>query len=92
MTRLVRVYKKSGYEIFSVRDGYIVYNTAKEFEAGHTHIKNINTAKYLINLSLQNKVPNKLSDYLLASLVRISKNPNYIFTIEKMRKNRKKGG
>lgn len=90
MTRLVRVYKKKGYEIFAVRDGYIVYNTAKEFSQGHTHIKNINTAKYLVNLSLQQKVPKQLNDYLMDSLIRISKNPNYVFRLEKMRKSRKK--
>ena len=76
-----------------VRDGYIVYNTSKMFEEGHTHISNINTAKYIINLSLYKKVPKHLSDYLLKSLIRISKDPIYVKKIEEMRNNlRKRNG
>lgn len=91
---LNQIYRKKIYVIFAVRDGYIVYNTSKMFEEGHTHISNINTAKYILNLSLYQKVPKRMSDYLLKSLIRISKDPNYIKKIEKMRNNhiKKNGG
>ena len=86
---LNQIYRKKNYVIFAVSDGYIVYNTSKMFENGHTHISNINTAKYILNLSLYQKVPKRLSEYLLNSPIRISKHPIYINKIEEMRNNHK---
>jgi hypothetical protein len=44
----------------------------------HTHIRNFNTAKYLIELSINKKSPYDLPKYLIISLIRINKDMEYI--------------
>lgn len=77
------IYNKKSYYIYKVsKNRYIVYNSKKEFKYGHTHINNYNTAKYVINLSIYNTVPNHLSKYLIESLIRISTDKTYIKKLE----------
>lgn len=83
------IYKKRSFIIYRVRDGHIVYNTEKPFSEGHTHISNINTAKHMINISINKRLPKHLSDYLLESLLRLANDEDFIIEIEKMRKKRK---
>ena len=83
------IYSKKNYNIYIVdRQYFIIHNTKKKFEDGHTHIKNYNTAKYLINLCIHRSIPEKhLSDYLLESIVRLSSDTEYINQIkQKMRR------
>ena len=78
---MVRVYKMKNYNIYSDMDGsYIVHNTNKPFENGHTHINNFDTAKYVLYLSLYRRLPknNHLSIYLCDSIIRISDDKKYI--------------
>lgn len=86
-----RIYKKRSFIIYRVNDGYIVHNTEKSFPEGHTHISNLNTAKRMINVSIRKELPNRLSDYLLESLLRMASDADFKSSIENMRKNRKKG-
>ena len=73
-----KIYRRKEYIIFRVRNGYIVQNTKNKFEEGHTHIKNYNKAKKLIDLSIKNEMPrNTKNTYILESLYRISNNVEY---------------
>lgn len=40
-----KIYERKEYAIYKVKHGYIVHNTKKNFEEGHTHIHNYNKAK-----------------------------------------------
>lgn len=81
---MVRIYKKKYFNLYSNQEGYIIHNTHKEFQKGHTHINNYNTAKFLINLALYKTVPDKnMSNYLYQSLIRISSDQAYINKIRK---------
>ena len=81
---MVRIYKKKYFNLYSNQEGYIIHNTHKEFQKGHTHINNYNTAKFLINLALYKTVPDKnMSKYLYQSLIRISSDQAYINKIRK---------
>ena len=81
---MVRVYKKKYFNLYSNQEGYIIHNTHKDFQKGHTHINNYNTAKFLINLALYKTVPDKnMSKYLYQSLIRISSDQSYINKIRK---------
>lgn len=83
---MVRIYKKKYFNLYSNTKEYIIHNTHKEFENGHTHIKNYNTAKFLINLALYKTVPNKkMSNYLYESLIRISSDKTYIEKIKRLK-------
>lgn len=81
---MVRIYKKKYFNLYSNQEGYIIHNTHKDFQKGHTHINNYNTAKFLINLALYKTVPDKnMSKYLYQSLIRISSDQTYINKIRK---------
>lgn len=76
---MVRVYKKAYFNIYSDYNGeYIIHNTKKEFSQGHTHIRDFNTAKYLVNLAIHKSVPNRKLPYFIESLTRISTDKDYI--------------
>ena len=87
---MVQIYRNKQYCIYSNNNGaYIVHNKNKEFESGHTHINNYNTAKYIINLSLHKSIPDKnISVYLLDSLIRVSDDNNYIKKIKLIKEKR----
>ena len=81
---MVRIYKKKYFNLYSNQEAYIIHNTHKGFQKGHTHINNYNTAKFLINLALYKTVPDKnMSKYLYQSLIRISSDQTYINKISK---------
>lgn len=75
---MVCVYKKKNYVIYSNKEGFIIHNRNKEFQDGHSHIGNFNTAKYLIDLAIYSRIPNRDSTYFLESLIRISNDEDYI--------------
>lgn len=82
------IYTRKNYKIYKVNKGeFIVHNTNKQFNQGHTHINNFNTAKYIISMSLNSLVPKKkLSNYLLESIQRISTDKSYIGKIENLKR------
>jgi len=51
---------------------YILHNSYKEFVNGHTHLESLKQCKLLIQLSLERRIPQHLSRYLLISLYRIN--------------------
>ena len=75
---MVRVYKKAYFNVYSDYNGeYIIHNTKKEFQNGHTHIREFGTAKYLVNLALHRSLPNRRLKYFIESLIRISNDADY---------------
>ncbi len=76
---MVRVFKQKYFNLYSNFDnGYIIHNTHKPFETGHTHLNNYHTARYLIKIAYNKIIPNHLSIYLIDSLIRISNDEDYI--------------
>lgn len=86
MVKMTRVKHMNIYTDFK-DDAYIVHNTRHAFEDAHTHIKNLNTAKYIAQLAAYKRLPKKghLSEYLLISLIRISDDNNYIRQLNELR-------
>lgn len=78
------VYRKQGFIIIRVDNGFIVINTTKEFKEGHTHIKSLEVGKTLIDCALHNKMPKTRNLYLLQSLIRISSNEKQIKDLESL--------
>ena len=83
-----KVYEKDGFVILKVysdkKVGYIVYNTKKEWENGHTHLKSFDVGKTIISNVLRNKKPKTSNMYLLKSHIRISDDEAYIKFIEEL--------
>lgn len=83
------VYTNRHFNIYRVRNGYIIHNTHKKFKIGHTHIKNYNTAKYLINLSIYKSIPHNLGPRLIDSLIRINNDETYIRKLKELSNSKK---
>lgn len=87
-----KIYEKKGFIIFQVKEGYVVYNTKKDFQEGHTHLKHFEAAKTAIDLVINKKIPKSTDVYYLSSLVRISDDDDYINHIEELIEARKQKG
>ncbi len=76
---MVRVYRKGPFNVYSDHSGeFIIHNIRKDFQNGHTHIREFNTAKYLINLATHKSIPRRCLKYFIESLIRISDDKEYI--------------
>lgn len=73
-----KIYEKKEFIVFQVKKGYVVYNTRKSFEEGHTHLKHFEAAKTAIDLAINKKIPRSKYGYYLTSLIRISDDGYYI--------------
>ena len=67
-----KIYEKKEFMIFKVKEGYIAYNTKKNFQEGHTHLKHFEAAKTAIDLVIKKKIPKSTDGYYLTSLIRLS--------------------
>ena len=85
---MVRVYEKAYFNIYSNDNGCIIHNTRKDFHDGHTHIKELSTAKYLVNLALHKSLPNRNLKYFIESLIRVSDDYEYINKLMYLSKSR----
>lgn len=82
---MVCLYKKKNFKIYGFDNAFIIHNTNKEFQEGHTHINNYHTAKWLIDLCIHETIPNRKMDYFIESLIRISNSQSYIRKLEKIK-------
>lgn len=71
-----QIFQIKHFKVFECEDNFIVYNIHKPYHLnqtkGHTHIKTLETAKTLIFWSLDERLPQNLSPFMLESLGRIS--------------------
>lgn len=83
-----RVYEKNEFVILKVysgnKTGFILYNTNKEWEGGHTHLKSFDMAKTIISNVTQRKKPKTSNVYLMRSHMRVSDDAKYIEYIEQL--------
>lgn len=78
------MYKKKNYKIYSAGNEFIIHNSNKPFNDGHSHVKNFKTCVYLINLSIHKSIPHHLNTYFLVSLLRISDDKEYQRKIQEL--------
>jgi len=86
------IYRKDEFVILKASEGFIVYNTKKEWENGHSHLKSLKAAKTVINLVQKGKLPRNRGFYYLTTLQRISTEKEYIERIEQLKQTRKEKG
>ena len=72
------IYRNREFIILKKKKGFIIVNTNKDFKKGHTHIKNYNMAKTIINLVKNKKIPKSKNKYIINSLIRLSNDKDYI--------------
>ena len=71
------IYRRENYVILLSGKSFVIYNMRKHFKEGHTHIKDFNMCKVLIDHSLNRKPPKTKNDYLLRSLERLTDDEEY---------------
>lgn len=79
-----KVYEKKEYIILKVKKGYIVYNTKKEFENGHTHLQSFEMSKTIIDNSIKKKRPKTNNIYLIESHIRVTNDSKYKQVLEEL--------
>lgn len=83
MDNCIRSHKE--FVIIKANEGYIVYNTKKPFKHGHTHLNNFNAAISAVKLAEHRELPRNRSKYFIESLVRISRDKEYIERLKDLR-------
>lgn len=83
-----KIYENGEYIILEVhsgkKKGYILYNTKKQFEQGHTHLHGFSISKTILSNVKYRKIPKTHDLYLLKSHIRVSDDDNYIRKIEQL--------
>lgn len=65
------------YNIYEVGNEYIIHNAKKEFSEGHTHIRNLGTAEFIVKLAIHKSMPHHMLPYFIESLARITTDEVY---------------
>jgi len=85
-------YSENGFILFQCGDGFIVYNTAKPFSQGHSHLRGFKPCKDAIFFVTHGKIPKRTNFYYLRTLQRLSNDEKYIDEIEGLIEARKSKG
>jgi len=72
-----QIYSKGCFKVYHSDDGYILHNASMS-GFSHSHIKNYKACIWIINLSLQKKIPHNIPKYLLVSLIRVNDDVEYL--------------
>ena len=79
-----KIYERKEYIILKVKRGYIVYNTKKSFENGHTHLQSFEMSKTMIDNIIKKKRPKTKNIYLIESHIRVTNDSNYKKVLEEL--------
>lgn len=79
-----KIYERKEFIILRVKKGYVVYNTKKEFENGHTHLQSFEMSKTIIDNSIRKKRPKTNNIYLIESHIRITNDSKYKKVLEEL--------
>ena len=72
-----KIYERKEYIILKVKRGYIVYNTKKSFEDGHTHLQSFEMSKTIIDNNIRKRRPKTKNIYLIESHIRVTDDSKY---------------
>lgn len=96
-TESKKIYEYKEFVILKVKHdkkiGFIVYNTNKEWENGHTHLNSRTISEIVIKNVAQKRKPKTNNLYVLRSHARVSNDEKYIKFIEELietKKNKEK--
>ncbi len=84
-----KIYERKEYIILRVKKGYIVYNTKKNFENGHTHIQSFEMSKTIIDNIIRKKRPKTNNIYLIESHIRVTNDSKYKKILEEILESKK---
>lgn len=88
----VCLYAKKNYRLIKLNNNaFLVINTAKEFDKGHTHVSNFFIAKIIIHASIYGEFPKKIQHLqknkrVLTSIIRVCSNKYKLKFIDMLNK------
>lgn len=74
------------------RVNYIVINTNKRYDKGHTHLNNYKDVMFVIDSVNRKRVPRNMNNYLLVSLIRVTDDEEYANKVQELIDTRKRKG
>lgn len=72
-----KIFQRKEYSIYRCSDGFVVHNTNKKFENGHTHVSNFYKAKILVIMAIKREIDDKLNERDIESLIRLTNDNTY---------------
>lgn len=84
-----QIYQNKQFKVYRMDNCYILHNSSKEFANGHTHLESLKQCKLIIQLSLEKRIPQHLSKYLLTSLYRVNEG-EYAYKVMELINNKRK--
>lgn len=72
-----KIFQRKEFSIYKVADGFIIHNTNKKFEKGHTHVRSFSKAKSIIDLCVRKKLPSTPKYWEIQCLLRLTNNQTY---------------
>ena len=72
-----KIFQRKEYSIYRCDYGYVIHNTNKKFENGHTHVNNFYKAKILVIMAIKREIDSKLTKHDIESLMRITNDNRY---------------
>lgn len=75
---MYQVYERCGYKVYTTsKKEYVVHNSNVTNEFLHSHVRNIKSAKLIIELSMKEKIRGDIPVYLMESVIRLSNNEEF---------------
>lgn len=75
---MYKVYERNGYKVYATgKKEYVVHNSNETNEFLHSHVRNIKSAKLIIDLSINKRIRGDLPIYLMESVIRLTDNEEF---------------
>lgn len=71
VTAIKRVFNRREFIVFKIGDNFLLVNTNKPFNSGHTHLKSFNSCISIIKLIEKKQLPKSKSRYFMESILRV---------------------
>lgn len=73
-----KIYEYKGFNIYNLGNNqYIVHNTNITDVFAHSHIRNYNTAKFVIKLTVSKTIRGDIPTYLMGSIIRLTSDERF---------------
>ena len=80
-----RIFTRREFVVFKIDDYFLLVNTNKPFDFGHTHLRSFNACISIIKLIEKKQLPNSKSRHFMESILRVCDDKVYSEKIKQLR-------
>jgi hypothetical protein len=80
-----RVFTRREFVVFKIDDNFLLINTNKPFDLGHTHLRSFNACISIIKLIERKQLPKSKSRHFMESILRVCDDNLYSEKIRQLR-------